>query len=60
MSSYNICSNLIKLCLVIISALELKSTSKKKLLLLTVQKPFGFSQNYSVPFHRVTFNHSIL
>ena len=47
MSSYNICSG-VKV-----------NKQKKKHLSLTVPKPFGFSQNSSVPFHRVTFNQSI-
>ena len=42
----------LKLYLVIISALELKVSKQKKHLSLTLPKPF-------VPFHRVTFDHSI-
>ena len=48
-----------KLYLVIISALELKVNKQKNHLSLTVQKPFHFSQNSSVPFHPVTFEHPI-
>ena len=47
----------LKLYLVIISALELKVNKQKKHLSLTVPKPFDFSQNFSVLFHRVTFEH---
>ena len=40
-------------------ALELKvNKQKKKHLSLTVPETFGFSQNSSAPFHRVTFDHS--
>ena len=48
MSSYNICSGI-----------KVNKQKKKKHLSLTVPKPFGFSQNSSVPFHQVTFNQSI-
>ena len=40
------------------SALELKVNKQKKNLSLTVPKAFDFSQNSSVAFHRVTFDHS--
>ena len=44
------------------AALELKAIKQKKLkkkhLSLTVPKSFDFSQNSSVAFHRVTFDHS--
>ena len=51
-------SNLIK---VIISALELKvnQQKKKRNIFHSVTKTFDFSQNLSVPFHQVTFYHSI-
>ena len=39
-------------------ALELKVNKQKKNLSLTVPKAFDFSQNSSVAFHRVTFDHS--
>ena len=42
--------------LVIISALELKVKKKN---CHSVRKTFDFSQNSSVSFHRVTFDHSI-
>ena len=45
MSSYNICSG--------------SQQAKKKHLSLTLPKPFDFSQNSYVPFHRVTFEHPI-
>ena len=37
----------------------LKSQPLKKTICHSVPKTFDFSQNYSVPFHRVTFDHSI-
>ena len=50
----------LKLYLVKIFALESKfNKQKKNHLSLTVPKPFDFSQNYFVPFHWVTFDHSI-
>ena len=49
----------LKLYLVIISALELKFSKKKNHLSLAVPKSFDFSQNSSVPFHWVIFDHSI-
>ena len=36
-----------------------KSQPVKKTICHSVPKTFDFSQNYSVPFHQVTFNHSI-
>ena len=39
-------------------ALELKVNKQKKNLSLTVPKTFDSSQNSSVAFHRVTFDHS--
>ena len=36
-----------------------KSQPVKKTICHSVPKIFDFSQNYSVPFHQVTFNHSI-
>ena len=44
--SYNICSGL-------------KSQQAKKPFAINSTKTFDFSQNSSVPFHRVTFDHSI-
>ena len=46
-SGYNICSGIEG------------QQAKKKHLLLTVPKTFDFFQNSSVPFHRVTFDHSV-
>ena len=46
-SGYNICSGIEG------------QQAKKKHLLLTVPKIFDFFQNSSVPFHRVTFDHSV-
>ena len=37
----------------------IKSQPVKKTICHSVPKTFDFSQNYSVPFHQVTFNHSI-
>ena len=45
-SSHNICSGI-------------KSQQVKKTICHSVPKVFGFSQNSSVPFHQVTFDHSI-
>ena len=36
-----------------------KSQDVKKTICHSVPKTFDFSQNYSVPFHRVIFDHSI-
>ena len=36
-----------------------KSTGKKEIIRNSVPKPFDFSQNSSVPFHRFTFDHSV-
>ena len=48
----------LKLYLVIISALELKVNKQKNHLSFST-KNFWFFQNSSVPFHQVTFDHSI-
>ena len=48
-----------KLYLLIISALELKVNKQKKNISHSVPKTFDFFQNSSVPFHQVTFYHSI-
>ena len=45
-SSHNICSGI-------------KSQQVKRTICHSVPKTFDFSQNSSVPFHRVTFDHSI-
>ena len=37
----------------------IKSQPVKKTICHSVPKTFDFSQNYSVPFHRVTFDHSV-
>ena len=37
----------------------IKSQPLKKTICHSVPKTFDFSQNYSVPFHQVTFDHSI-
>ena len=44
-----------------ISALELKVNKQKKKTAIchSVPKTFDFSQNFYVPFHQVTFYHSI-
>ena len=48
----------LKLCLVIISAPELKFNKQNKPFVIQYQK-LDFLQNSSIPFHQVTFDHSI-
>ena len=50
-------SNLIKGICKICSGI--KSQQVKKTIFCSVPKTLDFSQNYHVPFHRVTFDHSI-
>ena len=60
-SSYNICSNQTMKSLLNVkkrSNLIKVKQAKKKNICHSVQKTFNFSQNFSVLFHQVTFDHS--